>query len=61
MVVCPEFCVDRFGMFGAALIAGFQMMSGQVPGDGCVKPSGGVAIGDCVDARPASRFPCTHD
>ena len=33
----------------AALIAGFQMMSGQVPGEGGVKPSGGVAFGDYVD------------
>ena len=29
----------------AALIAGFTMMSGQVPGDGCVISSGGVALG----------------
>ena len=33
----------------AALIAGFKLMSGQVPGDGVVKPSGGVTCGDCVD------------
>ena len=34
----------------AALIEGFQMMSGEEPGDGGVKPSGGVAFGDCADA-----------
>ena len=33
----------------AALIAGFGMMSGQVLGEGGVKPSGCVAFGDCVD------------
>ena len=33
----------------AALIAGFQMISGQVPGDGGVKPSGGVTFGNCMD------------
>ena len=33
----------------AAMIAGFAMMSGQVPGDGGVMPPGGVALGDCMN------------
>ena len=33
----------------AASVAGFRMMSGHVPDDGGVMPSGGVALGDCMD------------
>ena len=46
-------CVLLFALTGserlAALIAGFTMMSGQVPRDGGVKPSAGVSLGDFMD------------